>query len=75
MRIVFALFLLAACTPFPELTGTISDSARAAPYPVLTPLPTLPTATGEDADQLAARAAALRARAAQIRQIDIAALQ
>ena len=75
MRFVLALFLLAACTPYPELTGTISDTARAAPYPVLTPLPPLPTATGEDADRLTARAAALRARADQIRQIDIAALQ
>ena len=75
MRYVIALCLLCACTPFPELTATISDSARAAPYPVLTPLPSLPAATESEADQLAARAAALRARAAQIRQIDIAALQ
>ena len=75
MRIPFAILLLTACTPFPELADSITDSARAAPYPQLTALPQVPQATADEADILRARAAALRARADQIRQIDIAALQ
>ena len=63
MRSLPAIFLVAAaCTPFPDLQNTISDAARAAPYPVLTPVPPLPApSTGaEDAAAIAARAAALR---------------
>lgn len=75
MRTVIAFVLIAACTPFPALEGTISESARAAPYPVLSPLPPLPQASDAEVTDLQARAAALRARAARIRQIDIAALQ
>ncbi len=75
MRLTLAFLLLAACTPFPELEGTISDAARAAPHPDLTPLPALPRADAAEATVIDVRIAALRARAAQIRQIDIAALQ
>ncbi|WP_373636704.1 hypothetical protein [Yoonia sp. BS5-3] len=70
----FAL-LLSACAEFPALEGTISDAARDAPYPTLQPLPEnyvgLPVAD----DPLSARIAALQARAARLRRIDISALQ
>ena len=72
--IALALFLT-ACTPFPELAGTITDAARQAPYPVLTPIPELTAAEASETDVLQARIAALQARAARLRQIDIAALQ
>lgn len=74
----FALIIslaLTGCATFPQLEGTISDAARAAPYPVLTPVPLAPVATGEAAADMQARVAALQSRAARIRQIDIAALQ
>jgi hypothetical protein len=67
--------LIPACATFPALDGTISDAARQAPYPTLTQLPSLPpVSAAEDAD-LQARIAALQARADQLRQIDIGALQ
>jgi len=67
--------LVSACASFPALEGTISDAARQAPYPTLTALPPAPASTvGMDA-ALEARIAALQARAARIRQIDIGALQ
>ena len=75
MRTFVTLLALAACTPFPELEGAITDSARAAPFPELTPLPDLPKAAEAESDALNQRIAALQARAARIRQIDIAALQ
>lgn len=76
MRIALIFFvLLPACASFPQLEGTISAAARDAPYPPLTPVPIAPAAQGQDAADLQARAAALQARAAQIRQIDLAALQ
>ncbi len=76
MRYAFVLVLtLSACATFPALEGTISDAAREAPYPDLTPLPSLPETTDSDEAALQARIAALQARAARIRQIDIGALQ
>lgn len=75
MRIVMTLVLLSACTPFPALQSTISDAARAAPYPALTPVPPLAQADNAEAAALAPRIAALQARAARLRQIDIGALQ
>lgn len=74
-RVVIIAFMLAGCAQFPALEGTISDALRDAPYPALTPVPPAPAATGDEADALNARIAALKARAALIRQIDIAALQ
>lgn len=69
------LILLAACAPFPALKGTISDIARDAPYPQLTPLPVLdPDGNGDD-PALQARIDTLKARAAVLRETDIAALQ
>ena len=76
MRI--ALFLcvaLSACTTFPQLEGTISDAARNAPYPTLTPVPAAPPSSGVEDEALQARITALQARAARLRRIDIAALQ
>ncbi|KQI71074.1 hypothetical protein AN191_15270 [Loktanella sp. 5RATIMAR09] len=67
--------LISACATFPALDGTISDAARQAPYPTLTQLPSLPPVSGSENADLQARIAALQARAAQLRQIDIAALQ
>jgi hypothetical protein len=71
----FFFVALSGCANFPALDGTISDAARAAPYPTLTQLPQITAVAPEDEDQLAARVAALQARAARLRQIDIAALQ
>jgi hypothetical protein len=66
---------LSACAQFPALEGSISEAARQAPYPTLQPLPAsfvvLPVAN----DALNARIAALQARAARLRRIDIASLQ
>jgi hypothetical protein len=75
MRLLLILLCLMGCTPFPALEDRITDAARAAPDPVLTPLPDLPAAVDDDAAAMALRIAALQARAAAIRQIDIAALQ
>ena len=76
MRILLILFLiLTACTRFPELEGTISDAAREAPYPTLTEIPVAPPVTGFEKEALQQRIAALQARAARIRRIDISALQ
>ncbi|WP_234417149.1 hypothetical protein [Loktanella sp. Alg231-35] len=76
MRLTALLSLaLGACTTFPALDGTISDAARQAPYPDLTAVPLAPAATGAEEDVLSGRIAALEARAARIRQIDIGALQ
>ena len=66
---------LSACSDFPELEGTISDTARDAPYPVLTEIPIAPPAVGAEQGVLEDRIAALQSRAARIRQIDISALQ
>ena len=76
MRLILPfLLMLSACATFPALEGTISDAARQAPYPKLTPLPPTPALRDEDEAALLARIDALQARAARIRQIDIAALQ
>jgi hypothetical protein len=76
MRLIILLpLVLGACATFPALDGTISDAARNAPYPALTPVPAAPAATGDAAAELTTRIAALQARAARIRQIDIGALQ
>ena len=69
------LICLGACAEFPALEGTITDAARDAPYPRLTPLPEMDTdGTGDDA-AFQARIDALKARAAVLRETDIAALQ
>lgn len=74
-RIFPIVFILAGCNPFPDLDDRITDTARQAPYPTLQPLPDFAPATSVADPALAARVAALQARAARLRQIDIAALQ
>ncbi|MFQ1700023.1 hypothetical protein ACJ5NV_05455 [Loktanella agnita] len=77
MRILILFSLaLAACAEFPALDGTISDAARDAPYPTLAPLPAGMAAEPQTIDDpMGARIAALQARAARLRAIEIAALQ
>jgi hypothetical protein len=76
MRLTALLpFALSACATFPALEGTISDAARQAPYPDLTAAPLAPVATDAEEDMLTSRIAALQARAARIRRINIGALQ
>lgn len=68
-------FLLSACAAFPQLDETITQTARDAPYPALTAIPLAPPVTGDEQAILQARIAALQAKAARIRRIDIGALQ
>ncbi len=74
----FALVLamtaaLAGCARFPALEATVSDEARAAPYPDLVPVEQISAQVSAPRVQepgnraLAVRAARLRARAAQLR--------
>ena len=73
--LILSLALLTGCTDFPELDTATSAEARAAPYPRLVPLEGLlvgaeVTALDEETGaRLAARAAALRWKAAQLRRI------
>ena len=67
--------LLAACVDVPEIGDRIPPESRDAAYPSLIPLdglepgPADPAAEAEEAErQLAARAAALKARAARLGQ-------
>ena len=70
----FCLFLITACTPFPDLDDTIPHGAESADYPELLPLepivaratPTTPDAE-ENAKVLKARVAALNKRADALR--------
>lgn len=73
--VLFIILCLSACAPFPALEGSVSDAARLAPYPLLQPLPNVTSDQPVTNDALNARIAALQARAARLRQIDIAALQ
>ncbi|WP_296423858.1 hypothetical protein [Yoonia sp.] len=78
MRIALFLICCGACAPFPALEGSVSATARNAPYPQLTALSPLLQQTTDTATNdtvLARRIAALQARAARLRQTDIAALQ
>ncbi len=72
---LIVLFTLAGCAEFPVLDDNISDAARQAPYPTLQPLPDTVIASAGIDTALDDRIAALQARAARLRQIDIAALQ
>ncbi len=77
MRIAIVMICgLTACTQFPALDGTISDAARDAPYPQLTPIPSFPQSNVDTAEnELQARLAVLNARAERLRQTDIGALR
>ena len=66
---------LGACTQFPELDETVGPEAEAADYPALVPLEPIlaeaaaaPERNAQTEDALEARTAALRARAAGLRQ-------
>ena len=76
MRITLScLLILAGCAQFPVLDGRITDTTRQAPYPTLQPLPSFGASPDVADSAFDARVAALQARAARLRQIDIAALQ
>ncbi|PRY79767.1 hypothetical protein CLV80_102415 [Yoonia maritima] len=76
MRLMpFFIFALAACTEFPALDGSISDTARDAPYPTVSSLPDITSNNVPNDVQMATRVAALQARAERLRRINIAALQ
>lgn len=69
-----AALILAGCTTFPELDGTVDPSLRGAPYPDLVPLSGLlaqadaGTNRGPEIEaDMTSRIAALRARAAGLR--------
>jgi len=71
-------FGLTGCAEFPELESAISDRGRAAGYPALLPMEDLlaranaPTRLDETTGAgLAARAAALRARADRLRRMPV----
>lgn len=76
LRLIFLSCLLCfgvGCTEFPDLDGAVSEAARDAPYPDLLPVEELnarisdPRITPETVSGLAARVAALKARAARLR--------
>lgn len=76
MRAAFILtLLLYGCTSFPALEGAVSDTARAAAYPKLSPLAQPPSPDSAELADIEGRAAALRARAAILRRADIGTLQ
>lgn len=74
MRLIPALTLaaLAGCTSFPELDAAQTPGIENAPYPQFVPIETLladdtPVSTTPEAmEEVAARVAALRARAARL---------
>lgn len=76
-RIAILLLILGSgCSSFPELDELDSRIAPNAAYPRLLPLDELthgpePTLTQGEASQLIGRVAALRARAARLRQIRV----
>ncbi|WP_322895157.1 MULTISPECIES: hypothetical protein [unclassified Yoonia] len=69
------LFALTACADIPALDGSLSDAARAAPYPRLLPLTDPPAPVAAEDSAIDARLAALQQRADALRQIDPGALQ
>lgn len=75
MRFLPILVCIGACAQFPALDGTISDAARNAPYPQLSPLSDVPAEPIDDGTGMQARIAALQARAQELRETDITALQ
>lgn len=78
MRFAFIIVIcVTGCASFPELDGTITDAARAAPYPTLGRKPTVTDVIpGESIDPaLQSRIDALSARADALRAIEFGALQ
>lgn len=69
------LFLLAACADIPALDASLSEAARAAPYPRLMPLGEAPVPVAAEDSATEARVAALQSRAEALRGITPGALQ
>ena len=75
--LLIATAVLAGCAEFPDLESRITPGARNAPFPSLVPAGqitgrrSLARTTAADGERLAARAAALRARARLLRGISI----
>jgi len=74
---IFALLLTGACADISALDGVASARAVAGPYPELVPMDGLIAAansgslTDATAQEMAARIAALKRRAARLRAIDV----
>lgn len=75
--VLFCL-ILGACAQFPELDGTVAPDLRDADFPALVPLESLRVTNGrvianpaETTQNLEARIAGLRARAAALQRRDI----
>jgi len=65
---------LTGCATFPTLDATITDADRAAPFPALVdiaPLVAQSQAAPQPDISMSARIAALQARAARLRRLDI----
>ncbi|MDX8347690.1 hypothetical protein SLH49_06800 [Cognatiyoonia sp. IB215446] len=73
--VLLVLMMLSGCATFPDLDDSITDAAREAPYPSLEPLPSDPFAIPAAEVALDERIAALQARAARLRAVEIGALQ
>jgi len=73
--VLISLLVLAGCATFPDLDDSITDAAREAPYPALEPLPSEPFLGPATDVSLEDRIAALEARAARSREVEIGALQ
>lgn len=77
MSCALVLLCLTACADFPVLDDTITDADRAAPYPELVNIAPILTQANSGASDtaaqnaMAARVAALQARAARLRRLDI----
>lgn len=69
--ILASALALAACASFPQLDARLDAADRAAPWPVLVPVGDVLAEAGApgagEGDDLAARLAGLRARAADLR--------
>lgn len=72
--LLVSALICAGCTQLPELGQRVSPAAQQAPYPALVPLEPLLNSTADTRisdttdPELQARAAALKARAAQMQQ-------
>lgn len=78
MRQLLTLLCLSACAEFPSLEDTITQADRDAPYPtlssiepVLTQAQSATAASTQIEADLRSRVAALQARAARLRALDI----
>ena len=72
---ILPLLLCASCADFPDLDGTIDETARNAPFPDLVNIADLtaglPEPTEDPTADIAARLARLEARAEALRQTEL----